>query len=1064
MATIIRVQGNRLELAIPLQTVTMTPNGKVTEDYNVPADAEVKVLLSSSWKTYGFEPLSISGNVVTMRDDGKLPAGKYAVEVRIRQADGTPLRSKYCNIIDIRDCNDGVTQEYDDFIEGSVTLDAQIFWFAKGDDGITPHIDETTGNWFIGDEDTGVHAQGEAGTTDYNELDNKPDLSVYVEKEQGKGLSTNDFTNEEKSKVDSAYQKPASGIPASDIANGVIPDVSQFITKSVDDLLNYYLKSETYTKAEVQALIGAIQQFHYEVYASTSDVTSPANNVLYLIGPTGSGTDKYEEYVYDSTKQDPWIKIGDTSIDLSGYVTTVALNTALADYTTTADLTTLLSGKQDTISDLSTIRSGAQAGATAYQKPAGGIPKSDLAQGVKDSLDLADSAIQEDTLYEDANGHDYVEIAGMKWATKNIGADAVTDAGLYFQWGDTQGYTAEQVGTEEGQKAFTWADYKFSSDAEGTSMTKYNNTDGKTVLDLEDDAARANWGGSWRMPTTEEMQAFGAAVNAVWTNDYNNTGVAGLVCTDKTDNTKVVFFPAAGGCGRGIVRGVGSYGICWSSSLNSDSIEDSFQLDFNDVGADWSSEHIRFYGYSIRPILDTTQLKKDLDSKQDKPLVIEVNYDDTSVPNGTYDAIAAAVAAGKEVKVIMTTEIDKEYYPLAQGPITGADAFYFMKAIARNVCCVEINSDSSIRYLIFSLADSSHIHGSITNDGKISSDTAVANGDKLVITDNSDSSKVKRSSISFDGSTTNKALTPKGTWEDIPAAQVNSDWNAESGVAKILNKPTIPTVPTISTDIDTDGNDDTKTASPKAVKTFVEGKGYLTQHQDISGKANKSEMSVVDGTGANADKTTITLKSGTSATVLKSHQSLSGKQDVIDSSHKLSADLVDDTNTTNKFTNATEKQTWNGKQDALVSGTNIKTINNESVLGSGNINIDISGKEDVTTIVAPVNETDATLPITTLTCEVGKYYRIDVAVDTLAITLPAVTDLTTVRTVVLYLTAGTTPAVTISSTAVSGGTAPDVYYQDGFEIKAGNTYEINALWNGLAWIVASVEIVTNNGE
>ena len=569
----------------------------------------------------------------------------------------------------------------------------------------------------------------------------------------------------------------------------------------------------------------------------------------------------------------------------------------------------------DTLKEISDVLS------SAYQKPTNGIPKSDLAQGVKDSLDLADSAIQEDTLYEDANGHDYVEIAGMKWATKNIGADAVTDAGLYFQWGDTQGYTAEQVGTEEGQKAFTWADYKFSSDAEGTSMTKYNNTDGKTVLDLEDDAARANWGGSWRMPTTEEMQAFGAAVNAVWTNDYNNTGVAGLVCTDKTDNTKVVFFPAAGGCGRGIVRGVGSYGICWSSSLNSDSIEDSFQLDFNDVGADWSSEHIRFYGYSIRPILDTTQLKKDLDSKQDKPLVIEVNYDDTSVPNGTYDAIAAAVAAGKEVKVIMTTEIDKEYYPLAQGPITGADAFYFMKAIARNVCCVEINSDSSIRYLIFSLADSSHIHGSITNDGKISSDTAVANGDKLVITDNSDSSKVKRSSISFDGSTTNKALTPKGTWEDIPAAQVNSDWNAESGVAKILNKPTIPTVPTISTDIDTDGNDDTKTASPKAVKTFVEGKGYLTQHQDISGKADKSEMSVTDGTGTDADKTTITLKTGTSATVLKSHQSLAGKQDVIDSSHKLSADLVDDSNTTNKFTNDTEKQTWNGKQDALTFNT-----------------------------------------------------------------------------------------------------------------------------------------------
>ena len=50
---------------------------------------------------------------------------------------------------------------------------------------------------------------------------------------------------------------------------------------------------------------------------------------------------------------------------------------------------------------------------------------------------------------------------------------------------------------------------------------------------------------------------------------------------------------------------------------------------------------------------------------------------------------------------------------------------------------------------------------------------------------------------------------------------------------------------------------------------------------------------------------------------------LNGKQNVIDTNNKLSADLVDDSSSTNKFTNATEKQTWNGKQDALVVGTNL---------------------------------------------------------------------------------------------------------------------------------------------
>lgn len=94
------------------------------------------------------------------------------------------------------------------------------------------------------------------------------------------------------------------------------------VDKSVNDLVNYYLKSETYTRTEVNALIGAIQRFHYEIYASLQEVTSPATNVLYLIGPTGSGSDKYEEYVYSTE----FVKIGDTSIDLADYATKAELS------------------------------------------------------------------------------------------------------------------------------------------------------------------------------------------------------------------------------------------------------------------------------------------------------------------------------------------------------------------------------------------------------------------------------------------------------------------------------------------------------------------------------------------------------------------------------------------------------------------------------------------------------------------------------------------------------------------------------------------------------------------
>ena len=107
--------------------------------------------------------------------------------------------------------------------------------------------------------------------------------------------------------------------------------IADFVTASTNDLINYYLKSETYTQAEVNTLIGSIESIHFEFAASTSDVQDPQSNVIYLIGPSGTGADQYEEYVYANNQ---WKKIGDTSIDLSNYATTTdlqnAINTAMA--------------------------------------------------------------------------------------------------------------------------------------------------------------------------------------------------------------------------------------------------------------------------------------------------------------------------------------------------------------------------------------------------------------------------------------------------------------------------------------------------------------------------------------------------------------------------------------------------------------------------------------------------------------------------------------------------------------------------------------------------------------
>jgi hypothetical protein len=104
---------------------------------------------------------------------------------------------------------------------------------------------------------------------------------------------------------------------------------------------------------------------------------------------------------------------------------------------------------------------------------------------------------------------------------------------------------------------------------------------------------------------------------------------------------------------------------------------------------------------------------------------------------------------------------------------------------------------------------------------------------------------------------------------------------------------------------------------------------------------------------------------------------------------------------------------------------------------------DLANKEDKVDIVSASG--------TTLTAEVGKYYRFDVPVETLAITLPTMTGVTNVKTITFYMTGGTTPGVTFTSTH-------DVHLAEGFEVKSGKTYEVNALWNGVAWVVASVKI------
>ena len=196
-----------------------------------------------------------------------------------------------------------------------------------------------------------------------------------------------------------------------------------------------------------------------------------------------------------------------------------------------------------------------------------------------------------------SNGHSYVDLglpSGTKWATMNIGAEEETDYGLYFAWGETQGY----LGITDDKK-FSWDDYKFGTES---NLTKYNSTDSLTTLDPSDDAATMNWGSKWRMPTVDQINELLNKSNCTneWVENYNNSGVSGRLFTSVRNGNKL-FIPSAGGCSEGLLSYVGGYGFVWSCALSSDNEDYAQYLSFSSGGAVLTYA-TRYIGFPVRSV------------------------------------------------------------------------------------------------------------------------------------------------------------------------------------------------------------------------------------------------------------------------------------------------------------------------------------------------------------------------------------------------------------------------------------------------------------------------------
>ena len=193
----------------------------------------------------------------------------------------------------------------------------------------------------------------------------------------------------------------------------------------------------------------------------------------------------------------------------------------------------------------------------------------------------------------DEEGHEYVDLglpSGLKWATCNVGATKPEEYGNYFAWGEIEpktSYSAEN---------YKWYDISTKN------ITKYNSKDSLYTLQPGDDAATANWGGAWRMPTKEEQQELldTTITTCEW---INLNGVRGCKVTGPNGNS--IFLPAAGYrymhdnvCDS---IHVGSVGYYWSRSLNTSKETTAYEMCWpsDDQKCDYYKRHC---GQSVRPV------------------------------------------------------------------------------------------------------------------------------------------------------------------------------------------------------------------------------------------------------------------------------------------------------------------------------------------------------------------------------------------------------------------------------------------------------------------------------
>ncbi len=225
------------------------------------------------------------------------------------------------------------------------------------------------------------------------------------------------------------------------------------------------------------------------------------------------------------------------------------------------------------------------------------VSLSDLTEGI---LEQKIVVVQDGAPLGEENGHEWVNLglpSGLLWAVCNVGANTSEDYGFYFAWGEIT--TRGAYGSAEEYK---WCELFSENLTE--RLTKYNTigsygiVDNKTVLDLSDDAAHTNWGGSWRMPSPEEWNEL--QNNRTWTFTRQNDVTGYKVTSIKNGNS--IFLPAAGYKNNNSIFQDKRRGLYWSSSICESDPRNAWFLFFDASTIGCYGKFERWSGITVRPV------------------------------------------------------------------------------------------------------------------------------------------------------------------------------------------------------------------------------------------------------------------------------------------------------------------------------------------------------------------------------------------------------------------------------------------------------------------------------